>query len=178
MIGSQAANLALGAGIGCFATVFNINALNNHYDYTSAVLTTSTLMGGVGYCVGVLTGSSSPRIVAMAFAVVNLISCLCCDGSIRREYNSGYSFLWNMLSCTVPLATGMAFLTQHSFLNGYCASGVAISVIAFLVLPKLPVDACISGLSRCYRGVAGAIFTPRDHDDGYNQSYQKQEYQY
>lgn len=82
------------------------------------------LMGGVGYCISVLTGSRSPLIVAISLAITSLLTMVCMS-ALRSNRNK---FL-EMASITIPLATGVTFLVSNNYLDKACAIGFVVGAV-------------------------------------------------
>jgi hypothetical protein len=110
---------ALGAFTGCLG--YYMSKASHERDMHPLLI--STLMGGVGYCIGVLTESRAPLVVATALAFTTFLAIVC--GNLRKND----AFL-NSASLGIPMATGATFLATNNFLHPYSAASIAITVIA------------------------------------------------
>jgi hypothetical protein len=110
---------ALGVAVGGFGYFAN-RATGD----TTELFMASTLMGGLGYCFGVLTGSRAPHLVAITLAMTNFVAAVC------RTYHSRHDTFLNSMSLAIPMATGMTILSRNALINGYSAAAIAITVVA------------------------------------------------
>jgi hypothetical protein len=110
---------ALGVAVGCFGYYANQTTGDS-----TELLMASTLMGGLGYCFGVLTGSRAPHLLAVTLAMTNFVAALC------RSAHSRHDAFLGCISLAIPMATGMTILSRNALINGYSAAAIAITVVA------------------------------------------------
>jgi len=139
--------VALGAATGCCGYYFSAAGR----DGPRSLLTSSVLMGGLGYCIGVLTGSRAPVILATTLAATTLIAAAC-----RWSTQESNSRIQNCLSLAIPMAAGMTFLSKNELINRYCALAMGITVIAIEIIDRDTID-CISRRFQMLVGLVGSM---------------------
>jgi hypothetical protein len=116
---------ALGAVVGCLG--YYMSKASHERDTYPVLI--STLMGGVGYCIGVLTKSRAPEVVAITLAVTTLLAIF--SSGFRRN-----DVFLNSASLGIPMATGATFLATNNFLHPYSAASFAITVIVVNLIDR------------------------------------------